>query len=334
MAPHTPGCRPRHRPVRALAASVAALAVMLAPTHAYAAPDPATVEAQIDKAWNELEPLVEQYNKVHSELQANQAKAGALAQQLQPLQLQVDLAMAKVGDLAVQAYKGGPTSTLNALLTGSPATLTEQLSILNAIARDRRAHIGVVAAARDKYAADKKAIDDLIVAQRRQDTDLGAKKTQIEGQLADLQKLRQQVSATATTTTASATSLKPTACPVDYSGGPGGTAAKKACSLIGKPYIWGAAGPNGYDCSGLTLTAWGAAGASLRHYTNWQWQDTKPINRADLRPGDLVFFFKDLHHLGVYVGGGWMVHAPQGGDLVRMTKIDNPYLPIAGYRRP
>ena len=73
---------------------------------------------------------------------------------------------------------------------------------------------------------------------------------------------------------------------------------------------------------------------SLRHYTNWQWSDSKPVSRADLQPGDLVFFFKDLHHMGMYVGGGWMVHAPQTGDHVRMAKMDSPSLPIAGFRRP
>jgi chromosome segregation ATPase len=81
-----------------------------------------TITDQIDKAWNELEPLVEQYNEVHGELQANQAKAAALRQQFQPLQQQVDAAMSKVSDIAVQAYKGGPTSALDALLAGSPAS--------------------------------------------------------------------------------------------------------------------------------------------------------------------------------------------------------------------
>jgi cell wall-associated NlpC family hydrolase len=313
-----------------VAAVAATLAIVTTPTMpVHAAPEPATIEAQIDKAWNELEPLVEQYNKVHGELRANQAKAGALQQQIQPLQQQVDTAMSKVSDIAVQAYKGGATSTLNALLMGSPTTLADQLSMLDAMAHDKRAQISDVTAARDRYAADKKTIDDLIAQQGRQDVDLSAKKTKIEGQLADLQKLRQQ-----TTAGVSTTSLKPVACPVDYSGGPGGAAAKLACGLIGKPYVWAAAGPSGYDCSGLTLTAWSAAGASLRHYTNWQWQDTTPVSRSDLRPGDLVFFFSDLHHMGMYVGGGWMVHAPQSGDVVRMAKIDSPYLPIAGYRRP
>ncbi len=330
MAMDTPRHRP-HRTTRVTLTAVAALFAVLAPsTYACAEPDPSAVEAQIDKAWNELEPTIEQYNKVHGELQANKAKAAELQQKIQPLQLQVDLAMSKVGDVAANVYKSGPASTLNALLsTGSPTSLAEQLTMLNMVARDQRVQISDVAAARDRYATDKKALDGLIAQQGRQDADLGAKKTQIEAQLADLQKLRQQVGGTS-----AATNFKPVACPVDYTPGPGGTAAKKACSLIGKPYIWAAAGPEGYDCSGVTLAAWAAAGVSLRHYTNWQWQDAKPVSRADLRPGDLVFFFSDLHHEGIYDGQGWMVHAPQTGDHVRMAKIDSPYLPIAGYRRP
>ncbi len=105
-----------------------------------------------------------------------------------------------------------------------------------------------------------------------------------------------------------------------------------ACGEIGKQYVWAAAGPNTFDCSGLMVYAWGKAGKKLRHYTVWQWHDTTPIKRAQLRPGDLVFFFPPtLHHVGMYVGGGWMVNAPHTGDVVRMRRIDA--LPIAGYRR-
>jgi cell wall-associated NlpC family hydrolase len=80
------------------------------------------------------------------------------------------------------------------------------------------------------------------------------------------------------------------------------------------------------------MFAWKAAGVSLRHYTKWQWSDTKPVSRADLRPGDLVFYYSDLHHMGMYVGNNWIVHAPTSGDVVRMKRIDDG--PIAGYRRP
>ena len=331
MATDIPRRRSRRSIRVAFGAVVAAVAVLATSAQASAQPDPGTVETQIDQAWNQLEPIIELYNKVHSDLQANQAKAADLRQKIQPLELQVDMAMSKVSDMAVTAYMQGPASTLNAFLTsGSPTTLADRLTLLDAVAHDRSTQISAVVAARDKYAADKKTLDAVIAQQARQDADLGAKKTQIETQLAALQKLRQQAGGGL-----AATSFKPVACPVDYIPGKGGTAAKTACNLIGKPYIWAAAGPGGYDCSGLTMAAWAAAGVSLRHYTTWQYQDTKPVSRADLQPGDLVFFFPpSLHHMGIYVGQGWMVHAPQTGDHVRMAKIDSPYLPIAGFRRP
>lgn len=311
--------------------ATAALLGVGAASHAYAQPSAADIERQIDQAWNNLEPVIEQYNQVHGQLAVNQAKAAELQRQLAPLQLEVDLAMAKVSDIAVRLYEGGSTSALNAVLgAGSPTSLADRVSLMNVVARDQRAQISGVAAARDRYAASKKTLDDLIAQQTRQDADLAAKKKQIEDQLSELQKLRQQVYGAGGGGTGP---LKPVACPVDYLGGPGGTAAKKACSLIGKPYIWAAAGPNGYDCSGLTLTAWAAAGVTLRHYTRWQWEDTSPVSRADLRVGDLVFYYSDLHHVGIYVGGGWIVHAPHAGDYVRMAQMERG-MPIAGFRRP
>ena len=81
------------------------------------------------------------------------------------------------------------------------------------------------------------------------------------------------------------------------------------------------------------MTAWAAAGVTLRHYTKWQWSDTTSVSRADLKPGDLVFWYSDLHHMGIYVGNDTVVHAPHTGDHVRMANIDKVG-PIAGYRRP
>jgi peptidoglycan DL-endopeptidase CwlO len=330
-----------HRSTARLLRTVARTAVIAATailvgvgpaTHAHAQPSATDIERQIDQAWNALEPVIEQYNQVHGQLQVNQARAAALQQQLEPLQLQVDLAMTKVSDIAVKLYESGSASAFNALVSaGSPTSLADQVSLMNVVARDQRDQISGVAAARDRYAAAKKPLDDLIAQQTRQDADLAAKKKEIESQLAELQRLRQQAYGAGGGGTGV---LKPVACPVDYLGGAGATAAKKACSLIGKPYIWAAAGPNGYDCSGLTLTAWAAAGVTLRHYTRWQWEDTRPVSRSDLRVGDLVFYYSDLHHVGIYVGGGWIVHAPHTGDYVRMAQMDRDGMPIAGFRRP
>lgn len=302
-------------------------------TSVYATPSsPGDVEAQIDDAWNKLEPLIEQYNQVHGQLQATQAKIDALQQQMDPLQMQVDLAMTRVGAVSGQLYKTGPGSRLLALVnSGSPDTFLDQMTALDQLARQQNAQVAVAASLRDGFAVQKKPLDDLKAKLAVQDADLTQKKNTIQAQLDQLQKLR--LAAYGSSGQASG-NLRPVACPMEYYGDKGSQAAKKACSLIGKPYIWGAAGPTGYDCSGLTLVAWASVGIKLGHYTGWQWNEGTPVSRANIRPGDLVFWFGDLHHMGIYVGGGWAVHAPHTGDYVRMVQLGGPGLPIAGFRRP
>jgi cell wall-associated NlpC family hydrolase len=297
--------------------------------HAYAAPSQAELEAQISQAWDKLEPTIEQYNGVHEGLKANQVKAADLQRKLQPLELQVNMALTSISAVAAQAYRSGPAATINALLAGSPTALGDRLSMLDYLARRQRAQISGVTDLRDKYAGQKKTLDSLIATQAKQDADLAARKKTIEAQLASLQKLR----LAAFGSSGASGNFKPVACPVEYIGGAAGKAAQTACAQIGKPYVWAAQGPNAFDCSGITLYAWAAAGVTLRHFTQWQWQDGTPVSRAELRPGDLVFYFSDLHHMGMYVGGGWIVHAPTTGDVVRMAKIDAVATP-AGYRRP
>jgi peptidoglycan DL-endopeptidase CwlO len=307
--------------------AVVAVLIVVAPTaNAWAEPTPQQLEQQIDLAWNTLEPIIEQYNAVHSQLKANQAKAAELQRQLAPLQQQVDEAMSRVSAIAVAAYKGGPGARFTALLSGgSPSKLVEQLALLNQLAVSEKRQISAVAAARDKFLADKQALDALIAQLAAQDTDLATKKKDIEAQLANLQKLRQAAYGGSAGTGA----LRPAACPFEYIGGAPGVAGKTACAQISKPYVWAADGPGSFDCSGLTMYAWAAAGVRLRHYTKWQYDDTKRIGRADLRVGDLVFYYGDLHHVAIYVGGGWVVHAPHPGDVVRMVQITKPGSPSA-----
>jgi cell wall-associated NlpC family hydrolase len=98
-------------------------------------------------------------------------------------------------------------------------------------------------------------------------------------------------------------------------------AVAEAQRQLGKPYEWGAAGPDSFDCSGLTMWAWRAAGVSLPHYSGAQYQQTTHIPLDQLQPGDLVFFYSDLSHVGIYVGNGQMIHAPHSGDVVRYASI-------------
>ncbi|MEU6116012.1 NlpC/P60 family protein [Streptomyces sp. NPDC047117] len=123
------------------------------------------------------------------------------------------------------------------------------------------------------------------------------------------------------------------------SGVPDGSYATKAEKAIafaraqmGKPYVWGATGPASYDCSGLTQAAWKAAGVSLPRTT---WDQVKTGTRVatqDLQPGDLVFFYDDISHVGMYIGDGKMIHAPKPGANVRVESIY--YMPIYGNVRP
>ncbi|MGW1404832.1 NlpC/P60 family protein [Streptomyces sp. NPDC002403] len=105
-----------------------------------------------------------------------------------------------------------------------------------------------------------------------------------------------------------------------------------ARAQIGKPYVWGATGPASYDCSGLTQAAWKAAGVDIPRTTWDQVEIGTRVATADLRPGDLVFFYDDISHVGIYKGDGMMIHAPKPGANVREESIY--YMPIHGSVRP
>src|SRR2546423_14294102 len=95
-----------------------------------------------------------------------------------------------------------------------------------------------------------------------------------------------------------------------YQPGPAGVAVRFAYGQLGKPYRWGAAGPNSFDCSGLTMASWKAAGVGLPHSAALQWAQVRHLSRAELKPGDLVFYYGNIHHVAIYIGGGKGSHAP------------------------
>jgi len=101
----------------------------------------------------------------------------------------------------------------------------------------------------------------------------------------------------------------------------GTTALRAALSQRGKPYVWGAAGPDSYDCSGLVVWAFAQEGISLPHYTGSLWNSGMHVSRDQLEPGDLVFFFADISHVGIYIGNGLMVDAPSAGQDVQVQAV-------------
>jgi cell wall-associated NlpC family hydrolase len=110
------------------------------------------------------------------------------------------------------------------------------------------------------------------------------------------------------------------------------TAVSVARQQIGKPYEWAADGPDTFDCSGLTMYAWGKAGVSLPHSSQAQFGSLTHIAKSQLQPGDLVFFGSPIHHVGIYEGGGIMIDAPETGENVRRDSIGRA--DYAGSARP
>jgi len=110
----------------------------------------------------------------------------------------------------------------------------------------------------------------------------------------------------------------------------GDIAANWALSQLGKPYLWGGAGPEAYDCSGLTMQAWAHAGVPLLHWTGYQWEEGPHVPLTELQRGDLLFFATNtadpstIHHVGIYIGNGMMVDAPYTGAFVRIDPMYGP----------
>ena len=101
--------------------------------------------------------------------------------------------------------------------------------------------------------------------------------------------------------------------------GRGGAAVAAAESVLGRPYVWGASGPSSFDCSGLTMWAWTHAGVGLSHSSSAQYGSGAQVSQSALQPGDLLFFYSPISHVGMYIGGGQMIHAPHTGDVVRIA---------------
>jgi peptidoglycan DL-endopeptidase CwlO len=115
-------------------------------------------------------------------------------------------------------------------------------------------------------------------------------------------------------------------------GSKGAKALAYAKAQLGEPYARSGAGPSSWDCSGLTMMAWGSVGVSLPHSSRQQFGRGTPVAESDLQLGDLVFFYSDIHHVGLYAGNGQVIHAPRPGKSVEYIKMS--YMPYAGARRP
>ncbi|MEV4002766.1 NlpC/P60 family protein [Actinomadura sp. NPDC049753] len=317
--------------VTAWTAALALSAGLLAPAPAHAEPKPTRKQltAQQEKLADEAEKLSEQYNGLRERLKqaehaAKLAKSSALRQQKA-----LDEARERMAKIAADSYKNGPADPAITFASSSdPQAVLDQSATLNYFAKQNDVRITQMlqvmqGADRSRKAAEQRA------AQVRALTD-EAKKKRRELQI-KLKKVEKQLGTFRTAGT------RPGSIPNINSGGASAkamTAVRAALAQQGVPYSWGggnASGPSygtaqganikGFDCSGLTLYAYAQVGITLGHYTGSQYNAGTHVSMSQLKPGDLVFFHSDLHHMGMYIGNGNMVHAPQTGDVVKIAPI-------------
>jgi cell wall-associated NlpC family hydrolase len=350
--------RPTSRMSRSLSvAGAVALIVGFSATSGQAAPGatpPApTTSAQALaqlKAFNEqFEKVTEQYNDARIDLvkrttQAKDAKAKATAAAKTVSQFR-----GRIKQLVTSESRSDPFGTFGAMLSSnSPGDFAAQASIIDVVSSRRSA---VLTEATKASTAAAKASSDAAAAQAaaaKLTSDLAAKRASLSKQAAQSKAMFDRLTAAeqqsyrasqaqpapdraSRSETRSAPADTGPVVNVPASGG-AATAIAAARSKLGSPYVWAASGPSAFDCSGLTMYAWGRAGRSLPHSSAMQMSSGRRVSVSALQPGDLVFYGSPVHHVALYVGGGQVIHAPQTGDVVRYASVD--MMPITGAVRP
>jgi cell wall-associated NlpC family hydrolase len=321
----------------------------------------ARLQRQLDAQGERISQLDEQYNRAQMNVSSTQ---GALAK------AHADLAAAnqrfaqvrgRMSQTAVNAYMhGGNTSMVEQLVKSNGTDLAVRKQYVEAAAADQRSALDELKAARQdlesnqarlsasaknakdaasQLGAQKAAIDQAIAAQQ---ATLGKVKGDLVGLVAQEQ-ARQAADAArrAQADLARAAAAKPSRGPAGSKApvplgppppvGHGASAAvATARAQIGKPYVYGAAGPDSFDCSGLTMYAWRAGGVSLPHSSQSQYAGSTHIPISQLQPGDLLFFYSDIHHVAMYSGGGMMIEAAHTGTNVREVPMRTSDLVGAG----
>ncbi|WP_327075089.1 NlpC/P60 family protein [Kitasatospora purpeofusca] len=230
-------------------------------------------------------------------------------------------------------------ASLNAQKNQIQSKLAQSEALLNKLSAEERAKINAqeaadkakaaaqqAAAAERAKAADKEAADKAKAA-------AAAKETAGKGGTPAPQTAAPQTPAANTPAPAASTPAPVTNTPAPpAAGGRAAAIVQFAHAQLGKPYGWSKTGPSSFDCSGLTGAAYRAANVSLPRTSQEQWKIGTRIGRGDLQPGDLVFFYPDLHHVGVYIGDGKMIHAPRTGKNIEVLPIG--VMPYMGAVRP
>jgi cell wall-associated NlpC family hydrolase len=327
-----------------LGLAVAAIASVVLPSGIGAA-SPSThltlsqAKAQVAALNAKAEKITEAYNNAHDQLTALQHKEQISARALARDSAQLTKVQAKLAKSAAAAYRtGGLSATMSLVSSGSPQTFLDQTSTLEEVARFQRDQVATATAAQRAMNQAKQIHTAQVAQQHKTVAAISSQRSQINTLLGQRRAVLNQLTAQAraaysnqqAAATAHAVQQRAT-----YNGpatGQASAAVRFAYAQLGKPYVYGGAGPSSYDCSGLTMRAWGAAGVGLPHNAAAQQSSIPAVSLSNLEPGDLVFFGSPAYHVAIYIGGGSIIQAPHTGASVEITPLS--YMPPSGAGRP
>ncbi|MFC5952354.1 NlpC/P60 family protein, partial [Pseudonocardia lutea] len=281
----------------------------------------------------EAEALTEQWHAATDDLTTRQAEADRLREAVDPLRAAADRARGDeetyretLDGVTLSFYENGRLDQFNALLaSSSPQAYLDQMSALETLSADRLVALDdlrdkVDRAARTQADADDATLRAQTAADeaRRAADEIGIRKADAEKRIGEAEALLRQLSPGEL---ADLNGPAEDAPEVLLGTGVGADALRAAATKLGRPYVWGASGPGSFDCSGLTSWAFKQAGITLPRSSSAQARVGTPVSWSEMQPGDLVFYYSPVSHVGIYAGGGKMLNAPQSGDVVKYQTV-------------
>jgi cell wall-associated NlpC family hydrolase len=297
-----------------------ALALLMPAAVGDAAPAPtlSSLVAQAKQLTYQINSLSEQYDGLRVQLSSAKTAAAKAQKAAATDGAALKTSKSAVARLAAANYENaGYDPTLQILTTNNPDQYLNQASIMEQLDQENGTRVTNLQQAE---AADKRANETAqqqITKVTALETAMNAKTKQIQ---AEMDKVNSSTMAQAMAVFNQTGQYPDIVIPGGSS--VGARALRAALGRRGDPYVWGAAGPSEFDCSGLVMWAYEQEGIHLDHYTGDQWDEGQHISRSQLEPGDLVFFYADISHVGLYLGDGLMVDAPAAGQDVMVQKID------------
>jgi cell wall-associated NlpC family hydrolase len=323
--------RKRSTALAALLIAVGSLGLHAA-TPAAAEPNIDTVKQRVERLYAQAEKASERYNAAKEQLKASQVRLKALNADLSRQRRVVDDMRGEVATMVVEQYQGESLSTASQVVfSGDAQSFLDNLNAISSYNSQRVQVVREYGVQLKRLKLRKSAADDQVAALTKTRTVLKDEKARIDDKAAKakalLSKLKEkQRLALMSHPTVSAAPAVPSA------GGRAGAAVRYAMAQVGDAYVWGATGPSAYDCSGLTMMAWAQGGVGLPHSSSAQQGSGRRVAESDLQPGDLVFYYSPVHHVGMYIGNGMIVHAANPSAGVTVASLHS--MPYMGATRP